>query len=434
MAFDITLMSRIAAAIVTGSDVSKVLEENMSKAPQQLQDALRKHFVRSELIDLDYSSRFYWVLPIFAGFPPPPAFRIRLEETLLKYLFGSGSTDFNLIKLVLSPYILINRLLSRLSLSFLSYVGTFYYPMAPLFENIGIRDEKLSKPLSVHSGRSSRWLSLVFLVYFILIALLISVIWLMVQSLFRGAIPNQLPFADNPVLRSVVVFLMLLSIFLLMTVPFRLAFRLINGQFAETICVREILHLLLDLHKDDLLINPSRRKTLQSRIDYLAKANALLASRRYASSNRETQNWIEQHFRAIEEFIRERERWIVVPMEGTPTALKADFSNLAQIYLCGDYGRFVWQKPSYAEVTEPASWLKRTGQGLIRFLGFALPLVLMGFYLWRRDLFPFIKADLSGPITYLFIGWLLLMIDITFSLGVVSELTKTAKGIKELIP
>ena len=69
--------------------------------------------------------------------------------------------------------------------------------------------------------------------------------------------------------------------------------------------------------------------------------------------------------------------------------------------------------------------------GLPRTLGIILPLMIMGLYLWRPTLFPFITLDTS-TVTLIFIAWLLLAIDAGLKLGIVAGLTNLAKGIKEL--
>jgi hypothetical protein len=429
-----SVAAKTVRSIVKGSDASTVLENLFDNAPQLAVEALKEsfqsHFFNSELIDLNYNSVFYRALLVYAGFPSPPAFRIKFESTILNKLFKApdiGLSDiFNPVGVTIKIYFWPIRVLFK---SLLSYFFTFYFPMKPLFSNVGIRDENLDDLLSHHSDRSARWMSTVLILYIILISFIVLMIGALIESF-----PELLTFwaSTSSFASTVFTLITILSIFLLLTVPFRLVFRLINGYFAETICVRESLHLLLDINKNDLLVNPDRRQTLQFRIDALSKANSLLASRRYASKNKRTQEWIEEHFLAIEEFIRELEKWIVAPKEDTSVHLKNKVSWLSQIYIRGDYGRFEWEKDSYAKKPKTTGPWQGIGIRLLRLVGFSLPLIIMGLYLWNPNLFPFIATDLSNQITYLFIAWLLITIDISFDLGVVSELTSTAKGIKDL--
>ena len=74
---------------------------------------------------------------------------------------------------------------------------------------------------------------------------------------------------------------------------------------------------------------------------------------------------------------------------------------------------------------------QRLASGLPRFFGIVLPLTLMGLYLWRPDLLPFINLS-PDVVTLIFLAWLLLSIDALLNLGVVSGLANLAKGLKEL--
>ena len=130
-------------------------------------------------------------------------------------------------------------------------------------------------------------------------------------------------------------------------------------------------------------------------------------------------------------YVLERGRWLIAARQETLPALRRDFRALAPIYITGNYGDFAWANLLRAEGGQPASVGQRLASGLPRFFGIVLPLTLMGLYLWRPDLLPFINLS-PDVVTLIFLAWLLLSIDALLNLGVVSGLTNLAKGLKEL--
>jgi hypothetical protein len=222
-----------------------------------------------------------------------------------------------------------------------------------------------------------------------------------------------------------------LMVFVTASLTFRVSSIILNRHFVLSECIYNGLGLLIDLIRNDVLIRSDRKRLLLRRIDYLAMTILLMPSV-YASNNKPTQEWSRKHFRQVSLFIRERARWVIAPLDTTLTDLRRDFSELAAILIKGNYGEFSWQHPVEEQETSSLKWQRRLVNGLPRFLGLILPLILMGLYLLKPELFPFIKKDHQAMVTYIFLAWLLLSIDASLKLGIVAGLTKLAKGIKGL--
>lgn len=205
----------------------------------------------------------------------------------------------------------------------------------------------------------------------------------------------------------------------------------VNRFYAETLCVQAVLALSLVLGRDDVLKYSTSRKDLLSRIHYLSRMTLLLASR-YATRSESNQSWVFRHFKEMELYLREHERWAIAPTDSTLADLRRDFRQLAPLYITGQYGAFEWRNLFTAPEISPYGLMRRVLTGVLRFIGIVLPLILMGLYLLRPDKFPFIPPESRKIITLIFISWLLLVLDSSLKLGVVAQLTSLAKGIKDL--
>jgi hypothetical protein len=227
-----------------------------------------------------------------------------------------------------------------------------------------------------------------------------------------------------------VILIFFFASYIIIALSSRLYYILASQYFSESLCVASILYVIIDLSRDDILIRPDRKKILLFRTNFMAKWTFLLASS-YARINKANQPWLERHFKEIELFIRERERWVAAPQDNTLINLRKDFYELADLYISGNYGSFSWQlSPDIPKPVTP-NWRQRMVSSLPRFIGVVLPLLVMGVYLWQPSLFPFIQLN-TDIITFIFIAWLLLAIDSSFDLGVVNGVTNLAKGIKDL--
>jgi hypothetical protein len=185
------------------------------------------------------------------------------------------------------------------------------------------------------------------------------------------------------------------------------------------------------LNYENVLIDPERKEVLQRRIDYLAR-NTLLIPSRYAITTKQNRIWVYRHFNEIANHIREREKWIISPASNTLLDLRRDFADFALLYTNGLYGNVKWDNN---EKRQPSlgifNILSKSLRFLFKILGFAIPLIFVFLYLSDPLLLSPIKIDL-GILNLIFVSWTLIAIDSIFNLGVVAQVTKTAKEIKDL--
>ncbi len=398
---------------------SEIIIEGYRNLEKVLNDNdIPEYLFSSDFVDLDYRSWSFRAFSSFSGFPPPIPFRFKIKDV----------DELHEIKGFLDSF------LGDMSLSLASFILSFFFPLTSLIQLIGIDHTKYQKQLSYHNYRNIFWVMYVLAVYIFLLGVLLPIMIVVTTFPFIIVDVGVSGQAAPPLWVVILQIAALLSIipllFLWILVPLRLTFRFVNRYFAETICIRESLHLLLDLRDDNVFYDPDRKKILQYRVDYLAKATLLIASR-YASKDKDNLEWIETHFKKMESYIQEREKWIIAPGSTTLKDLRDDFTNLLLIYLNGEYGRFSWDDKVSPPKISRFIWLQNLGGFLIRFLGVLIPLAIMGVYLWQPSLFPYINVD-PTIITILLISWLLLAIDTIFKLGVVSDLVSLAKGFKDL--
>ncbi len=302
----------------------------------------------------------------------------------------------------------------------------FAHPSFDMLSQLaGLAGPDSSRMFSFHNRRFRVWLIL----SYALAALLFFFLLLIVQFLFVywNAVASDFFKGYRTFLGFVV-----LGIFVTVaySVIVRVVSMILDKRFAESICIYTVLNLVLELSRPDILTRPDRKKILLYRIKYLARMTLLLAAR-FASDDDSNQTWVQKHFRKMTSYIQERERWAIAPTETTLADLRRDFCRLAPLYISGMYGSFSYQEEIDEQKESPPSWQQRLINGLPRFVGIILPLILMGLYLWIPDLFPRIELD-SGVVTLVFLAWLLLSIDASLELGIVASLTDLAKGIKDL--
>jgi hypothetical protein len=217
---------------------------------------------------------------------------------------------------------------------------------------------------------------------------------------------------------------------LTMLVIFKIYWRIVEKIHAESICVREVLYVLFELDKEDSLTRPDSKALLAYRIEYLSKINLILGTR----INSKNSNWVDNHFKNIYEYIQERRRWIASPTKNTLSDLRRDFVFLANIYVSGQYGEFKWEnlftETKKIQESDKLSILKL----FAKFLGITFPLLVMGLYLQNPNNFFLqgIGSHNKDAVTYIFLAWLLISLDITLKLGIVESLVKLAQGLRDL--
>lgn len=315
-----------------------------------------------------------------------------------------------------------------------------------LGELIGFNTNFYKDRLSLHDelDRSSRIITIVviLLIFYLLdvvnrltnfqLSIFVSsIINLPIEKL---SIPNYSPmwwYISVPLFLALILSLTIVSYFVFIGVPIKLISRFRDTIWSETICAKTTIFMLAELSRNDVLINPVKRKFLLSRMERLAIVTKLIPlTNPYARVRSKS---VDEHFGKISNFIRERENWIYSPIETTLRDLRNDFFILADVYLSGSYGMFSTNLPDYlvAPQKEQSSKSSRYNQ-VLRMLGFLFPLVTIGLIiLIPDDKLPFDKA-VKPTLVLIFISWLLLSIDQHLNLGVVKGLIDLAKGIKDL--
>lgn len=228
---------------------------------------------------------------------------------------------------------------------------------------------------------------------------------------------------------AIILTFQLLFTFVIVRVAFRLGSVLTNKNFAESLCVMVVVFIIVDLSRDDILTDPKKKKRLLIRLDDLARVTRLLAFR-YASRNERNQQWINSHFSRLQQFILERARWAVAPMDCTLDDLRQDFYELAKMYVEGNYGAFSWGTQD--DLTERSlTWKTRVFAILPPFVGIVVPLILM-VPLLRKPAYLESVGISSNIMALILIAWLLLAVDGALKLGVVAGIANLAKEIKSL--
>lgn len=200
-------------------------------------------------------------------------------------------------------------------------------------------------------------------------------------------------------------------------------------KYADTLCILTSAFIVVELSRETVLSNSDQRAMLLERINDLSKSTLFLG-RRFASKSLREQEWSAEHFRYLERFIRERERWVIAPVETTASDLRRDFYKLTRMYLSGNYGEFNWKTVSMPPAVSP-SLRESLTPVLLRSLGIVLPLIFLGLLLWRRSDLEVIGIG-SNLIALIFVSWFLLAVDAVLKLGIVAGIVNLAKEIKSL--
>jgi hypothetical protein len=227
------------------------------------------------------------------------------------------------------------------------------------------------------------------------------------------------------VLFNVVIFT---YIFVVASIALKIAFTLVSKNFADTLCAVTLTYLLVDLCREDVLSDSTKRKELISRMDDLARGTRLLALR-YFSKYSVNQKWIREHFIQIEKYIQTRERWVVAPIATTLGDLRRDFGNLVPIYFTGNYGEFTWIP--FDAIEEIPTRRQRLLSTLPKLMAVTLPVALLGVLLWQQARLEPLGINISVTILIL-AAWALLSIDAALKLGVVSGAINLAKEMRSL--
>lgn len=300
-------------------------------------------------------------------------------------------------------------------------------------------DERIEGSLRYHTQRINLYRLAFQIPYFIislgvvgLTVLLVGKLLLIVQPLLGVGMSAGEPTFTTYLLQFGLMMLANLVIFLytiaVAVIAIRIAFTLVNKNFADTLCAITVTYLLADLCRDDVLSDGTKRNELILRMNDLARGTRLLAFRHSRNSN-VNQKWIREHFRQIELYIQARERWAVAPVATTLGDLRKDFGGLAAMYFTGNYGEFAWAPIDAPE--EAPSRGHRLLSTVPKIMAIFLPVALVGLLLWQQARLEPLGINISIIILVL-AAWALLSVDAALKLGIVSGVVNLAKEIKSL--
>lgn len=302
-------------------------------------------------------------------------------------------------------------------------------PLDALCAAIGLEDLSVQE-IAFHKRRLIwRKIAVALLYILFVVTLMVFGIWGL-APLLDALADTRLAKAHESVFLILGVLFIYVYLFVALRIAFRIATALTARGFADSLCAQAIVYLILELSRDDVLSHPRKRRALIARTNDLAR-NTLLLSARHRSKSEANQSWLREHFKRMERYVRERERWAIVPTPTTLDDLRRDFYDLAGIYVSGNYGEFSWSEGPQPAQTESTNISERITQGLPRVLGILLPLVLMALFLWKPAGLNALGVD-RKVVALIFIAWLLLGIDATLKLGIVSGVVNLAKEIKNL--
>jgi hypothetical protein len=146
----------------------------------------------------------------------------------------------------------------------------------------------------------------------------------------------------------------------------RIAVVLVDKHFADTLALISAIYLMVFLEKEENLTAPQTRRKILEKIRILRK-NMVLLARTFVN---EDDGWLYQHMMKMENFVRERESWVIAPREQTLHDLRRDFSFLLDILASGQYGRFEWNKDECIPEAQKSQHVDGFGTRLVRVLLF----------------------------------------------------------------
>jgi len=240
----------------------------------------------------------------------------------------------------------------------------------------------------------------------------------------------QSDFSSNT---SVGLNLLLLLIVILygmtLVVAYRIPALMITRYFAESLCAVQGLNIMLELTHPNSLILKSNRKKLQNRVNSLAHT-VLLMAHQYDSGSNANDEWTYKHFKEMELYIRERERWIIAPRETSLADLQRDFRGLLDILLSGNYGEFRYDAGELVTPRDIPIW-QQVLKSVFSALGIVIPIsVLYIVYIDPARIQTF--GIESNTIVLLSMAWLFLALDSLFSFGLVEKVINLIKTFREL--
>lgn len=203
-----------------------------------------------------------------------------------------------------------------------------------------------------------------------------------------------------------------------------------DRYFASSLAVRGLLFLLVELNHPSALAHSGLKILIVQRMNRIVQYCRLM-SLRMASLNNDNSIWIKRHFKEIELFIRERQRWAIAPIATTQETLEEDFYNFAPIFISNMLGEIPWS-PQTLNIESPQVDRKvNFWKNVLKLLLSTLPLAVFAILLLNKNLLNEWKMN-PQVIVLLSIAWSILLIDRTLNLGLVESVVKIAQGIRDI--
>lgn len=411
----------------TSPTIREINDEVVAKVEAETEQAIKEYglFSSGKLI-IDRSFNRNHILSAFYNLPSPPPFHMDENTGYSLYLrFFEISTRKS------PPWVI--RFIARINekiITTLAMGSSIDIPLTSVAEFLGFPN---TSALSHHSKQIKKWNALALIFYMltrpgVLFTFLLAIIYTN-YVLVKDSIIND-PSSLN--LYASIIAALFSSLVLslgFIVAPTRLLARRWDRKYQENICVREALFILFELKNEQAISDAEIRRNIQYRLNRLAYYTLGLAGR-FASQNKNNQQWLENHFGQMAAYIQERERWILAPQPTTREQLNAELEKLAAIYISGNYGSFQWD-PAFTIQTQPEGWWVLIFKRIGRMLVFLLPAGLMVWMLFNETITAWLGIPTS-LLAFLLAAWVLLGIDSALKLGVVSDLLKFAKGLRDL--
>lgn len=230
----------------------------------------------------------------------------------------------------------------------------------------------------------------------------------------------------------IIAFFALITLFMIEFYLIKLSGLLLDRLFADTLCVRASLGVLVELVSPQVLDNPLRKRILLAYINELARFTQLLHLT-FASPSEEENEKIRKRFRALESHIREQARMAIFPTEKTLDNLRENFMALTKIFISGRYGDFPYaEEESNPTPVKPLTWYEVFGKWFGRLVGLGLPTAALYFLIVRPEYFSNLPVN-PNTISVVALAWLALSLDSILGLGVTARIVATAKEFKDLV-
>lgn len=212
------------------------------------------------------------------------------------------------------------------------------------------------------------------------------------------------------------------------TLGIRITTLLVDGRFADSLVLLSTIYLMHDLQQNDDLSNPDFRRAVLERIRILRR-NVLLLSQTFANTSSDKNKASIEQLANIEEYIREREGWLIVSKKNTLSTLRKDFDKLAVILISGHYGEF--KSSAKRKIKDIVATPLTFTDKLLQFIGIIFPYIVLLTLYFKPEYIKNIGLDTTT--TFLVaVAWILLTIDVRLKLGFVERITGLAKTMKEL--